>query len=59
MPGKGYPKDRVATTKYDHGSVKQGNKPVSKDGSDNYKPHRAGKAKSTTGTTNPPKRAGA
>ena len=45
MPGKGYPKDRVATTKYESGGVKSGvpAKPVS--GSEGYKPHRAGKSK--------------
>lgn len=58
MPGKMYPKERVASTKYESGSVKHGNKPVSKNGTESFKPHRAGKTPSTTGTTNPPKRAG-
>jgi len=45
MPGAGYPKDRVASTKYEKGGVSQGNpqKPVS--GSEGFKPKRAGKGK--------------
>lgn len=45
MPGKGYPKDRVATTKYEHAGVQQGNKPVSNSGSDHMKTGRAGNSK--------------
>lgn len=43
MPGKGYPKDRVASTKYESGGVKQGNKPVSNAGKEVSKTGRAGK----------------
>lgn len=53
-----YPKDRYAGGGQESGKVSQGNKPSSKDGSDSYKPSRAGKPASSTGTTNPPKRAG-
>ena len=44
MPGANYPKDRVASTKYEKGGVQEGikDKPVSgKEGG--YKPKRAGK----------------
>ena len=45
MPGKNYPKDRVASTKYESGPVKQGNKPVSNPGKESMKTGRAGKGK--------------
>lgn len=45
MPGGNYPKDRVASTKYESGSVKQGNKPVSNGGKESTKTGRAGKSK--------------
>lgn len=59
MPGGMYEKSRVASTKYETGSVSQGNKQKGVSGSESYKPKRAGKSPSETGSTsNPPKRAG-
>lgn len=43
MPGEGYPKDRVASTKYEKGGVKSGLPATKKAGSEGYKPKRAGK----------------
>jgi hypothetical protein len=45
MPGKGYPKDRVATTKYESGPVKSGLPAVSNAGKESMKTGRAGKSK--------------
>lgn len=45
MPGKGYPKDRVASTKYESGGVKSGVPAVSNPGKESVKTGRAGKMK--------------
>jgi hypothetical protein len=46
MPGgPNYPKDRVASTKYEKGGVRQGNKSVSNAGKESVKTGRAGKGK--------------
>ena len=45
MPGKGYPKDRVASTKYESGGVKSTTSPKPTSGSEGYKPKRAGSGK--------------
>ena len=57
MPGGMYDKSRVASTKYEKGSVSGENvKPTS--GSEGFKPMRAGKHNSGQGNTYKPKRAG-
>lgn len=45
MPGVGYPKDRVASTKYEKGGVKSGVPAKSTSGSEGFKPKRAGSGK--------------
>lgn len=45
MPGGNYPKDRVASTKYEKGPVKSGIPAKSTSGSEGYTPKRAGKSK--------------
>lgn len=45
MPGQGYPKDRVASTKYESGGVSQGNKQKPVNGPEHMKTGRAGKGK--------------
>lgn len=45
MPGKGYPKDRVASTSYEKGGVQHGNKQASVNGKESTKTGRAGKGK--------------
>ena len=45
MPGTNYPKDRVASTKYEKGPVKSGVPAKGTSGSEGYKPKRAGSGK--------------
>ena len=45
MPGANYPKDRVATTKYEKGGVSNSTSPKPVSSSENMKTGRAGKSK--------------